>query len=86
MVRDEYRSREVTKANASSAAGLAKALDIDADSVVKTVEAFNAAYVGGEYNPSILDGVKTTGLPDQNPIGRCPSIKDRFTAMSLHAA
>jgi tricarballylate dehydrogenase len=62
MVRDEYRIREVTKASANSIAELAEALDIDVDGLVNTVDAFNAACTGGEYNPSILDGVKTTGL------------------------
>jgi tricarballylate dehydrogenase len=61
-VRDEYRIREVTKASSDTIAGLAEALDIDVDGLKAEIEAFNAACQPGEYNPSILDGVRTKGI------------------------
>lgn len=61
-VRDEYRIREVTKASADTIEELAEALEIDVAGLRKTIAEFNAACQPGEYNPSILDGVKTVGL------------------------
>src|SRR5687768_11250965 len=62
MVRDEYRIREVTKAEANTIEELAEKLDIDVEGLKKTIEEFNAACQPGEYNPSILDGVGTKGI------------------------
>lgn len=61
-VRDEYRIRQVTKAEASTIEELAEKLDIDVDGLKKTIAAFNAACRPGTYNPSILDGVSTHGI------------------------
>lgn len=65
-VRDEYRIREVTKATSDTIEGLAEQLDINVEGLRKTIAEFNAACqpnaFGNEYNPSILDGVKTSGL------------------------
>lgn len=62
MVRDEYRIRQVTKAEASSIEELATKLGIDANGLSRTVRDFNAACKPGNYNPAILDGVSTSGL------------------------
>lgn len=77
MVRDEYRIREVTKAEANSIPELAHKLGIDADGLARTVRDFNAACQPGDYNPAILDGVRTRGIvpPKSNwalPIDRPP--------------
>jgi tricarballylate dehydrogenase len=61
-VRDEYRIRQVTKAEANTLEELAEKLEIDAEGLKKTVAEFNAACQPGEYNPSILDGVSTKGI------------------------
>ena len=76
-VRDEYRIREVTKATSDTIEGLAEALDIDVEGLKAEIAAYNAACLPGEYNPSILDGVKTKGLavPKSNwalPIDTAP--------------
>ena len=62
MVRDEYRIRQVTKAEANGIEELARALDIDAEGLRCTVDSFNAACRPGAYNPAILDGVSTEGI------------------------
>ncbi len=62
MVRDEYRIRQVTKAEADTVEELARKLDIDPEGLARTVAAFNAACQGGEYNPAVLDGVGTRGI------------------------
>ena len=62
MVRDEYRIRQVTKAEANTLAELAEKLEINAEGLTKTVEAFNHACQPGNYNPSILDGKCTQGI------------------------
>ena len=62
MLRDEYRIREVTKAESDTIRGLAEALEIDPDGLVRTVADYNAACRPGDYNPAILDGVRTEGL------------------------
>ncbi|TWT03088.1 FAD-dependent tricarballylate dehydrogenase TcuA [Reyranella sp. CPCC 100927] len=77
MVRDEYRIRQVTKAQADTIEGLAQQLDIDPEGLARTVTAFNAACQPGDYNPAILDGKGTKGItpPKSNwalPIDRPP--------------
>ncbi len=79
-VRDEYRIREVTKAASDTIEGLAEQLDIDVDGLKAEIEKYNAACRADaleNYNPSILDGVGTTGLkvPKSNwalPIDKPP--------------
>ena len=76
-VRDEYRIREVTKAEANTIEELAEALEIDVEGLKKTIAEFNAACQPGDYNPSILDGVGTKGInpPKSNwalPIDKPP--------------
>lgn len=77
MVRDEYRIKQVTRAQADTLEGLARALDIDPAELTRTVEEFNAACRPGKYNPSVLDGVRTEGIspPKSNwalPIDKPP--------------
>ena len=62
LLREEYRIRQVTKAEAPTIAELARQLDIDVDGLVRTVEAFNAAVQDKPFNPAILDGKGTTGV------------------------
>ncbi len=67
LLRDEYRIREVTKVTADTIAGLAEGLEMDPAALVETVEAFNAGCrmareQPGRFNPSVLDGVATTGV------------------------
>jgi tricarballylate dehydrogenase len=63
MLRDEYRIKEVTKAEANTIAELAEQLEVDPAALEKTVNEYNAACGPQPYNPAILDGKKTTGLP-----------------------
>jgi tricarballylate dehydrogenase len=62
MVRDEYRIKQVTKAEANSIEELAKKLDIDVEGLARTVKGFNAACQPGDFNPAILDGKRTKGI------------------------
>ena len=62
MLRDEYRIRETTKFQADTIRELAVGLDIDADSLVSTVAAYNDAVQETPYNPAILDGKGTVGI------------------------
>jgi tricarballylate dehydrogenase len=62
---------------ADSLAVLAELLDLPADRLAATVEAYNAACVPGDYRPLELDHVATRGLlpPKSNwalPIGEAP--------------
>jgi tricarballylate dehydrogenase len=68
MTREEYRIREVTKAEASTIEELARKLEISVDGLVKTVREFNAAVQPGTFNPAIKDGKGTKGiaLPKSN--------------------
>ncbi len=61
-LRDEYRIKEVTKAESDTIEGLAEQLDLDPAKLVKTIEDYNAACGDEPYNPAILDGKKTTGI------------------------
>ena len=62
MTRDEYRIRQVTKAEANTLEELAQKLEISPEGLVRTVREFNAACQPGEYNPAILDGKCTKGI------------------------
>ena len=62
MTRDEYRIRQVTKAEANTLEELAQKLEISPAGLVHTVKEFNAACQPGEYNPAILDGKHTKGI------------------------
>jgi tricarballylate dehydrogenase len=62
LLREEYRIREVTKAEALTLGELARKLEIDPEGLERTVAAFNQAVQPGEFNPAILDGKATRGL------------------------
>jgi tricarballylate dehydrogenase len=62
ILREEYRIREITKAEASTIEDLARKLEIDPAGLARTVTAFNAAVQPGEFNPAILDGKRTRGI------------------------
>jgi tricarballylate dehydrogenase len=79
MVRDEYRIRQVTKYQADTLEDLAASLEIDPRGLVRTVTEFNAACRAGNYNPSILDGVKTEGIRPPKSNWALPIDKPPFT-------
>jgi tricarballylate dehydrogenase len=62
LLREEYRIREVTKAEASTFEELAHKLEIDVDGFVRTVRAYNAAVQPGTFNPAVKDGKGTKGI------------------------
>jgi tricarballylate dehydrogenase len=62
ILREEYRIREITKAEAPTIEELAKKLEIDPAGLVRTVAAYNGAVQPGEFNPAVLDGKRTAGI------------------------
>ena len=62
LLREEYRIREVTKAEANTFEELARKLEIDVEGFVRTVTAYNAAVQPGPFNPAIKDGKGTRGI------------------------
>jgi tricarballylate dehydrogenase len=65
-LRSDYRDKNVTRDTADTLEELAKKIDVDPGSLVKTVRDFNAAVEDGEFNPNLLDGKRTNGLtPDK---------------------
>ena len=62
ILRDEYRIREVTKAEAGTIEELARKLEIDPEGLARTVREFNAAVQESPFNPAILDGKGTRGI------------------------
>src|SRR5438874_3388101 len=62
LLREEYRIREVTKAEDATLEGLARKLEIDVEGFVRTVRAFNAAVQSGTFNPAVKDGKGTRGI------------------------
>ena len=78
-LRDEYRIKEATRAEADSIPELAANLGIDVVGLVRTVEAYNAACREGNYDPSKLDGLSTEGItpPKSNwaiPLNKPPYV------------
>jgi len=63
LLREEYRIREVTRAEANTFEELAGKLEIDVAGFVKTVTEFNAAVMKDvPFNPAVKDGRGTRGL------------------------
>jgi tricarballylate dehydrogenase len=63
LLREEYRIREVTRAEANTFEELARKLEIDVANFVKTVTEFNAAVMKDvPFNPAVKDGRGTRGL------------------------
>lgn len=62
QLREEYRIKQVTKAESSTIAGLAEQLEIDPVKLEETIKRFNAACGIQPFNPAILDGKCTTGI------------------------
>jgi tricarballylate dehydrogenase len=63
LCREEYRIREVTKAEANTIEELARKLEIDVAGFVRTVHDFNAAVMKETtFNPAVKDGRGTRGL------------------------
>jgi tricarballylate dehydrogenase len=63
ILREEYRIREVTKAEADTFEELARKLEIDGPGFVKTMNDFNAAVMKDvPFNPAVKDGKGTCGL------------------------
>jgi tricarballylate dehydrogenase len=63
ILREEYRIREVTKAEADTFEELARKLEIDVPGFVKTMTDFNAAVMKDvPFNPAVKDGKGTRGL------------------------
>jgi tricarballylate dehydrogenase len=62
LLREEYRIREVTKAEAGTLEELARKLEIDVDGFVRTVREYNAAVQPGPFNPAVKDGKGTVGI------------------------
>src|SRR5690606_32173056 len=56
MLRDEYRIKEVTKAESDTIAGLAEQLELDPVLLEKSIEEFNAACGDEPSHPAMLDG------------------------------
>jgi tricarballylate dehydrogenase len=65
LLRGEYRIRRVTKVEGNTLEELAHKLDgVDAETFLRTVREFNAACrTEVPFNPNVLDGRKTEGLP-----------------------
>jgi tricarballylate dehydrogenase len=62
LLREEYRIREVTKAEAATVEELAHKLEIDPAGLVRTVREYNAAVQDGPFDPAVLDGKATRGV------------------------
>jgi tricarballylate dehydrogenase len=64
LLRDEYRIKEVTRANAATLEDLAPQLEgVDAEAFLEEVRSYNAAIMDDvPFNPNVKDGRGTTGL------------------------
>lgn len=79
MLRDEYRIKEVTRAESDTIAGLAEQLELDPVELQKTITEYNAACGPEAYNPAVLDGKAARGIspPKSNwalPINKPPYV------------
>lgn len=79
ILREEYRIKQVTRAESDTIAGLAEQLELDPVALERTIGAYNAACGPQPFNPAILDGKCTTGIspPKSNwalPINKPPYV------------
>jgi tricarballylate dehydrogenase len=79
-LRDEYRIKQVTRAESDTIAGLAEQLGLDPAALEKTVSEFNAACGPQPFNPSILDGKSTRGISPPKSNWALPVDKPPFVA------
>ena len=65
LLRDEYRIKRITKAQANTLEALAAKLDdVNAPRALETIRAYNAAIrTEFTFNPNVKDGRSTAGLP-----------------------
>ena len=80
MLRDEYRIRQVTMEEADTIEELAVKLELDPEKLKETVDVYNAACQTGDYNPAVLDGVRTTGLSPNKTNWALPINKPPYVA------
>lgn len=65
LLRDEYRVRQVTMAQADTLEALAESLGVDSGGLQRTVDEYNRScpeHGIDDFNPSTLDGVGTRGI------------------------
>ena len=69
LLREEYKTRQVTKVTADSIEALAEKMgDVNRDGFLKTVREFNAAVdTGVKFDPSVKDGRAARGLSVPKP-------------------
>ena len=84
-LRDEYRIKEVTRAQSDTIAGLAKELEIDPAALEKTISEFNAACGDQPFQPAILDGKCTTGIAPSKSNWALPIDQGPFVAYVVTA-
>jgi len=80
MLRDEYRIKQVTRAESDTIEGLAEQLGLDPEALAATVSEFNAACGDQPYNPAILDGKRTTGITPPKSNWALPLVKPPYVA------
>ncbi|MBV6271335.1 FAD-dependent tricarballylate dehydrogenase TcuA [Alcaligenaceae bacterium CGII-47] len=80
MLRDEYRIKQVTKAEANTIEELAAQLELDPKALASTVAEYNAACGDQPYNPAILDGKATTGIMPPKSNWALPLVKPPYVA------
>ncbi|MEM7255647.1 MAG: FAD-dependent tricarballylate dehydrogenase TcuA [Pseudomonadota bacterium] len=80
MLRDEYRIREVTKAEADTIEELATKVELNPERLRETIDAYNAACQPGDYNPAVLDGVTTRGISPAKTNWALPIDKPPYVA------
>jgi tricarballylate dehydrogenase len=86
LLRATYRSRNVTKVVTDDIRVIATELDLDADSLVATVEEFNAAIVDGDADFGALDGKCTRGIEPKKSNWAVPLDSPPFTAFPVAPA
>ena len=84
-LRDEYRIKEVTRAQSDTIAGLANELEIDPIALEKTISEFNAACGDQPFQPAILDGKCTTGITPSKSNWALPIDQGPFVAYVVTA-
>jgi len=80
MLRDEYRIKQVTKAEADTIEGLAEQLGLDPARLASTVSEFNAACGDEPFNPAVLDGKSTKGISPPKSNWALPLTKPPYVA------
>jgi tricarballylate dehydrogenase len=86
FLRTDYGHEGVTQVQADTVPELAERLGLDPDRLRRTIAEYNASLAGGRFDPTVLDGLTTTGLEPPKSNWARPIDEPPFVAFPVGCA